>query len=100
MEYHLTDEEYLRAMNYLSKLEEFLNENSTLGEQFPIRKLTFVVDHINKLSDVSKSSLSSDRRVDRRGWHELLDSTKRAHKDFLARVDAIKGSQGGGDIDW
>lgn len=99
IEYHLTDAEYARAYNYLVQLDTFLNENPTLGEQFPIRKLTFIVDYIDRLSHVSTSSLSSDQRVDNRGWHELLDATKRAHKDFLARVDEIRGSRDGGDLE-
>lgn len=96
MDYHLTNDEYDRALNYLEKLIQFLDENPTLGEQFPIRKLTFVVDHTDRLGRASRSSLESDPRVNSRGWHEILDATKRAHKDFLARVDELKGSQDNG----
>lgn len=90
MNYHLTDEEYRRALRYLVDLETFLDENPTLGKQFPIRRLTFVVDHVDKLDEVTMSSLQSDQRVDRKGWHELLDDTLRAHRDFLARVEEMK----------
>jgi hypothetical protein len=100
MEYHLTDAEYDRALNYLEQLELFLTENKTLGDQFPIRKLTFVVDHVDRLGNAFRSSLSADPRVDHRGWHEVLDATQRAHKDFLARVDEIKGSQSEVDAEW
>ncbi|MBB5916901.1 hypothetical protein BJY24_005813 [Nocardia transvalensis] len=34
---------------------------------------------------------ASDTRVDRRTWRELLDSTLRAHRDFLERVYAMRG---------
>lgn len=90
MDYHLTDEEYNRAINYLYSLDTFLNENPRIGEQFPRRRLTFIVDHIDKLRPASLSSLHSDFRIDRRTWRELLDSTLRAHRDFLDHVYAMR----------
>ncbi|MBY8856297.1 ATP-binding protein [Nocardia sp. CA2R105] len=91
MDYHLTDEEYNRAINYLYALDTFLTENPRIGDQFPRRRLTFIVDHIDRLRPASLSSLDSDARVDRRTWRELLDSTLRAHRDFLERVYAMRG---------
>ncbi|WDZ86385.1 ATP-binding protein [Micromonospora cathayae] len=88
LEYHLTDEEYQRGFGYLAALTKFLDDNPVLGEQFPIRRLTFVSDYMDKLSPVSLSSLNSDARVSHRTWHELLDFTKRAHRDFLVRVES------------
>ncbi|WP_063629994.1 ATP-binding protein [Nocardia sp. BMG51109] len=93
MDYHLTDEEYNRAVNYLYALDTFLDDNPSIGTQFPRRRLTFIVDHIDKLHPASLSSLDSDARIDRRTWRELLDSTLRAHRDFLARVYAMRGSE-------
>lgn len=90
MDYHLTDEEYSRALNYLDRLEEFLDANQAIGRQFPIRRLTFVVDHLDKLKGTSTSSLKNDVRIDHRTWHDLVDSTKRAHKDFLNHVERAK----------
>ncbi|MFH8219848.1 ATP-binding protein [Streptomyces sp. NPDC018034] len=90
MNYHLTDAEYLRAVNYLTDLDTFLNLNPTLGQQFPVRKLTFIADHTDKLGSVSISSMQNDHRIDIRGWHELLDDTQRAHRDFLSRVEAVR----------
>ena len=91
MDYHLTDEEYNRAINYLYALDTFLTENPRIGDQFPRRRLTFIVDHIDRLRPASLSSLDSDARIDRRTWRELLDSTLRAHRDFLERVYAMRG---------
>ncbi len=91
MDYHLTDEEYSRAVNYLYALDTFLEENPRIGAQFPRRRLTFIVDHIDKLRPAALSSLASDHRIDRRTWRELLDSTLRAHRDFLDRVYAMRG---------
>ncbi|MEU6581192.1 ATP-binding protein [Nocardia sp. NPDC046763] len=90
MDYHLTDEEYNRAVNYLYELDHFLDENPRIGAQFPRRRLTFIVDHIDRLGPASLSSLLSDQRVDRRTWRELLDATLRAHRDFLERVYAMR----------
>ncbi|WP_406484504.1 ATP-binding protein [Streptomyces microflavus] len=94
MNYHLTDAEYLRAVNYLADLDEFLNQVDALGKQFPVRKLTFIADHKDKLSSVSISSVANDNRIQIRGWHDLLDDTLRAHRDFLARVDNIRNEGG------
>ncbi|WP_217441150.1 ATP-binding protein [Nocardia barduliensis] len=93
MDYHLTDEEYNRAINYLYALDTFLNENPRIGTQFPRRRLTFIVDHIDRLRPASLSSLDSDTRIDRRTWRELLDSTLRAHRDFLERVYTMRGEE-------
>lgn len=90
MDYHLTDEEYNRAINYLYSLDAFLNENQRIGEQFPRRRLTFIVDHVDRLRPASLSSLLSDHRIDRRTWRELLDSTLRAHRGFLDRVYTMR----------
>ncbi|MFI5779222.1 ATP-binding protein [Nocardia sp. NPDC051570] len=92
MDYHLTDEEYNRAINYLYALDTFLTENPRIGAQFPRRRLTLIVDHIDKLRPASRSSLESDARIDRRTWRELLDSTLRAHRDFLERVYAMRAT--------
>ncbi|GGO10982.1 ATP-binding protein [Micromonospora parathelypteridis] len=93
LEYHLTNGEYERGTDYLQALNNFLDGNPELGNQFPFRRLTFVVDHVDKLGSMAKSSLESDPRINRQTWHGLLDLTKRAHKDFLARVDAVKAGQ-------
>ncbi|MFE6972463.1 ATP-binding protein [Streptomyces sp. NPDC057682] len=90
MDHHLKDDEYLNALGYLEALTKFLDSNPELGNQFPIRRLTFVVDHADKLNFGNQSSLNSDPRISRRTWHELLDATKRSHKDFLARVDSTR----------
>ncbi|MFG2008988.1 ATP-binding protein [Micromonospora sp. NPDC048868] len=90
LQYRLTDYEYGRGIDYLQALSNFLDANPELGNQFPIRRLTFVVDHIDRLGSVALSSLRSDSRVAHQTWHGLLDLTKRAHKDFLAKVAAIR----------
>lgn len=90
LQYSLTDAEYATAMNYLQALTNFLTNNPELGNQFPIRRLTFVVDHMDKLGSVSLSSLNSDQRITHQTWHGLLDLTKRAHRDFLAKVESTK----------
>ena len=90
MDYHLTDEEYLRASNYLGALKAFLTANPKLLVEFPRQRLTFVADHIDKLGYPSKSSLEADPQIDRKTWNELLSDTKKVHQDFLARVDRLR----------
>ncbi|MFL1901042.1 ATP-binding protein [Streptomyces tauricus] len=89
--YKLTDAEFLNAMRYLHSLRKFLDENPELGRQFPYRRLTFVVDSVELLDEVSTSSLENDPNVARKTWHEVLDSTKRAHRDFLELVESTAG---------
>lgn len=93
MDYHLTDAEYQRAYNYLVSLDEFLDANPLLAQEFPVRKLDIVVDHIDRLAPAIRSSLMSDPRVGRKTWNELLSNTKRAHRDFLARVNTMQSGQ-------
>ncbi|WP_158714023.1 ATP-binding protein [Kitasatospora aureofaciens] len=90
MGHRLTDPEYLNAIGYLESLSKYLDQNPELGDQFPVRRLTFVVDHVDGLNPGLASSLNSDPRINRRTWHELLDATKRSHKDFLARVESTR----------
>ncbi len=89
--YKLTDAEFLNAMRYLHSLRKFLDDNPELGRQFPYRRLTFVVDSVELLDEVSTSSLENDPNVARKTWHEVLDSTKRAHRDFLELVESTAG---------
>jgi len=88
--YHITGAEFDRAMNYLGRLEEFLDSNPVIGDQFKLRSLVIVADHIDKLGYSHRSSLANDRRIHHRTWRELLDSTVRAHQDFLTRVEAMQ----------
>jgi len=99
MNHHLTNDEYDRGMLYLEALDRFLEENSRIGEKFPKRRLTFIVDHVDKLSPVYRSSLKSDDRIDQYSWRSLLDATQRAHRDFLARVTELRQTPVSDDSD-
>jgi len=83
----------------LEALDRFLEENSRIGEKFPKRRLTFIVDHVDKLSPVYRSSLKSDDRIDQYSWRSLLDATQRAHRDFLARVTELRQTPVSDDSD-
>lgn len=90
VEYQLTDAEFTRAFNYLGSLDDFLNENPIFGQDFPTRRLTFIVDGIDKLSYTNRSLIASEPRVEQRSWHNLLEQTDRVHQDFLARVKSLR----------
>ncbi|MFF1872958.1 ATP-binding protein [Kitasatospora herbaricolor] len=90
MGHHLTDKEFLNALGYLESLTKYLDSNPELGSQFPVKRLTFVVDHVDGLNAGNASALKHDSRIGRRTWQELLDATKRSHKDFLARVESTR----------
>lgn len=88
--YHLTDAEYERAVDYLQILQEFLDAHPMYGQQFPIRRLTFIVDHVDKLSRRNRKQLADDADIEQRGWYDLLEQTDQAHRDFLLKVDRIR----------
>lgn len=77
-------------VNQTEALYEFLDANPALGQEFPFRQLDFVVDHVDRVSLALRSSMNSDPKVNRKTWNELLSNTKRAHKDFLARVNTMQ----------
>ncbi|WP_229913243.1 ATP-binding protein [Kitasatospora herbaricolor] len=93
--YRLTDEEFSRAVDYLGALEDFLDDTPELGREFPIRRLTFIVDHIDRLSRANRKLLENNEQIERRNWHDLLEQTDRAHRDFLAKVKKIRHQSAG-----
>lgn len=97
VDYHLTDEEFSRAVDYLGSLEDFLEDTPSFGREFPIRRLTFIVDHIDRLSRTNRKLLEESPNIERRGWHDLMEQTDQAHRDFLAKVEKLRRSSGGVD---
>ncbi|MDT0308452.1 ATP-binding protein [Streptomyces sp. DSM 44917] len=90
MNYRLTDEEFNRGVNYLGSLNEFLDSNPLIGADFSVRRLTFVVDHVDGLSHANRMLLDSQAQIEQRGWHEILEQTDRVHRDFLAKVEKLR----------
>lgn len=88
--YHLTNEEFTTAFDYLEALDDFLERHPQLGSLFPMRRLTMIVDHVDRLSNSNRRLLEKDDRIEQRGWHDLLAQTQEAHEDFLNRVDDIR----------
>ncbi|MGW7548935.1 ATP-binding protein [Streptomyces sp. NPDC054770] len=97
VDYHLTDDEFTRAVDYLESLEEFLDDNPEFAAQFPIRRLTFIVDHIDRLSRTNRRLLKESVNVERRSWYDLLEQTDQAHRDFLRKVEKLRREPGGTD---
>lgn len=90
IEYHLTDDEFTRAVDYLGSLNDFLDGNPVFGDDFPVRRLTFIVDHVDRLTHSNRRLLDNDPLIEQRGWHDLLELTDRAHRDFLAKVEDLR----------
>jgi hypothetical protein len=97
VDYHLTDDEFTRAVDYLESLEEFLDDTPEFGATFPIRRLTFIVDHIDRLSRTNRRLLKESMNVERRSWYDLLEQTDQAHQDFLRKVEKLRRDPGGLD---
>ncbi|MFF1459826.1 ATP-binding protein [Streptomyces sp. NPDC058330] len=90
IDYHLTDAEFTRAVDYLSSLEEFLDCTPEFGCQFPLRRLTFVVDHVDRLSSTNRRLLKGVPNIEQQSWYDLLEQTGQAHQDFLRKVEELK----------
>ncbi|MFI9748037.1 ATP-binding protein [Streptomyces sp. NPDC052494] len=94
IDYYLTDDEFTRAVDYLESLEEFLDDTPEFGAYFPIRRLTFIVDHVDRLSRTNRRLLKESLNVERRSWYDLLEQTDQAHQDFLRKVDQLRRDPG------
>ncbi|MEU4655771.1 ATP-binding protein [Streptomyces sp. NPDC023723] len=92
--YYLTDDEFTRAVDYLESLEDFLDDNPEFGIQFSIRRLTFIVDNIDRLSRTNRRLLKESENVERRSWYDLLEQTDQAHQDFLRKVEKLRRDPG------
>ncbi|WP_235438114.1 ATP-binding protein [Kitasatospora griseola] len=88
--YQLTDEEFSRAIDYLGALEDFLDDTPRFGGEFPVRRLTFIVDNIDRLSRANRKLLEQNANIERRSWYDLLEQTDQAHRDFLAKVEKVR----------
>lgn len=97
IDHHLTDSEFTRAVDYLESLEEFLDDTQEFGVHFPIRRLTFIVDNIDRLSRTNRRLLKESQNVERRSWYDLLEQTDQAHQDFLRKVEKLRRDPGGLD---
>ena len=89
-QYKLTNEEFERAFLYLDALTKFVNDTSEVRSQFPAVKLTFVCDDLN-LYPQHVRLIETDSNVNRRTWHDLLQTTIRSHEDFLQVVTRMQG---------
>ena len=87
----LTDPEFERAMRYLSAVEEYINNNSEVRDDFDGGKLTLVCDGISRLSYAHASLIESDRRIIHMTWQDVLEATTRTHGQFLEKVEETQG---------
>ncbi len=91
----LNDEEMERAYKYLENLRQFLDENADLRAAFPRCRLTIVRDR-DDFKKATSGGACKDDDVRARTWEEVMNSTMRAHEDYIAAIktlDALKPEQ-------
>lgn len=86
----MTDGEFDRAFGYLQAVESFIDKNEAVRSIYPYARLTIVCDKL-RLGDMPGRLVETDSRICNRTWHDLLETTKRRHDDFLAAVTLLQG---------
>ena len=89
--YTITDEEFLRAFDYLDAIRKFIDENIGIHDEFPTANLTIVCDDLTSLRANNRDHVANTDYITAKTWHELLESTRRTHEDFIAVVERMQG---------
>jgi hypothetical protein len=93
----LDDGEYDRALGYLQAVRRFIRDHDTVRDHFPKCALILVCNDMNLKRPANQSSFDSDPAITRRSWEEVLQLSRKAHEDFLRRVDQMKAGNGSSD---
>ena len=88
--YAITDEEFVRAFDYLIDIEKFIFESTAIRNEFSAN-LTIVCDSLESLRANHISHMQSQSNITHRTWHTLLESTKKTHEDFISVVQRMQG---------
>ena len=89
--YALPDEEFRRAVGYLTAVRGFIDETAEVKKLFADVKLTIVCDDTD-LSSFESESLNANESISHKTWHDLLQAATRSHEDFLAEVQVLQGT--------
>ena len=89
--YRISDDEFVRAFNYLVAIDEFIKDNDEIRKEFSIANLTIVCDSLENLSAYHVSHMQTNNAIVHKTWHALLDSTKKTHEDFISVVEKMQG---------
>ena len=89
-QHSMSNEEFDRAFGYLGAVDTFIGKNETIKMIYPEARLTIVCDRL-RLDEMRSRLVEKDERISRRTWHDLLETTKRSHGDFLAAVSSLQG---------
>lgn len=87
----IASDEFDRAFGYLEAVDNFIGCNETVKRIYPEARLTVVCDKLN-LDEMRGRLIETDPRISRKTWHDLLETTKRSHDDFLAAATSLQGS--------
>ncbi len=93
----LDDDEYDRALGYLQAVRRFIRDHDTIRDTFPKCALILVCNDIRLARPANQSSFDSDPAITRRSWEEVLQLSRKAHEDFLRRVDQMRAGNGKAD---
>ncbi|MFJ8253269.1 ATP-binding protein [Streptomyces sp. NPDC094466] len=89
--HQLQNEEFDRAFTYLDSLGRFLTAHPDYKAEFPILRLTFVVDDLERLSPPFRSLFATNSDIEHLTWETLLTRAENANLDFLAKVKGMRG---------
>lgn len=85
----LTDEEFVRALQYRDSVSRFLERNVEVAKAHRRVKLILVCDDVNVSHPGSVSSLANDEDIERKSWHDLLRATRIAHAEFINAIESV-----------
>jgi len=89
-QHQLNDDEFQRAFGYLTAVNKFIADNAEVSELYHEARLTIVCDALNLRLEYA-SLLETNPQITRKGWHDVLQATNRAHEDFLKVVRGMQG---------
>ena len=89
--YALPDDEFRRAVVYLTAVTDFVRETDEVQKLFADVRLTIVCDELD-LSSFESESLAANERIIHKTWLGLIQATTRSNEDFLAEVQRLQGA--------
>jgi hypothetical protein len=94
-EHKLENHEFDRIRLYYTRIQQYLDENPTIKEQFPKVHVTLICDGLN-LKGVHEDAyrlLENENSLTKKRWDEILMDTETVNKDFLAESRRVSKKQ-------
>lgn len=93
-EHKLENLEFDRIRLYYTRIQQYLDENPIIKEQFPKAHVTLICDGLN-LKGVHEDAyrlLEKENNLTKKRWDEILMDTETVNKDFLAQSRRVPRS--------